>query len=118
MKFEKTETLASKVLADIEHTNLATFSLNEVELVSIDGENFFAKGLSCYSFAVTLNGRDVIINSYCDSELKKINTGDLWLFFNTRKVLLYDNTHQELLGEITKVLDPRNQRERVKDLEL
>lgn len=118
MKFEKVETTASKVMADIEHTNLASFKLNEVELVSIDGENFFAKGLSCYSFEVTLNGRDVIINNYGDSDLKQINTGDLWVFFNTRKVLLYDNTHKELLGEVTKILDPRNRRERMKDLEL
>ena len=118
MRFEKVETNASRVLADIEHTNLATFTLNEVELVNIDGENFFAKGLSCYSFEVTLNGRNVIINNYGDSDLKKINSNDLWIFFNTRKVLLYDNAHKELLGEVTKILDPRNKLERVKDLEL
>ena len=43
MKIIKNKTNASQVLRDIEHTNLATFSLNEVELVNIDGEDFFAK---------------------------------------------------------------------------
>lgn len=118
MKIKKNQTVASQVLRDIEHTNLATFNINEVELVNIDGENFFAKGLSCYSFEIVLNGKEVILNSYGDTDLKKINTGDLWIFFNTRKVLLYDNTYKELLGEVTKVIDPRNQQERIKELYL
>ena len=119
MKLEKTNTNVIQVLKDMEHCNLSSFNFNKVDLVSVDGEEFFARSFTCYNFPVTLNGRNVILNGYdTASPLKNIITGELWLFYNTRKCYIYDNTYKEILGELTRVIDPRNQQERIKELEL
>lgn len=107
------------VLKDLENCSLATFNFNIMDMVCIDGEEFFARSFTCHDLPVTLNGRDVYLNGFdVGSNLKNILTGDLWLFYNTRKCYIYDNTYKELLGELTRIIDPRNQQERIKELGL
>jgi hypothetical protein len=116
MYLEKITNNTLKTLQDLEHTNLVTFHWTKTEMVRIDGEDFFARSFSCHNLEVCLNGRNVILNGYGDYTLKNIKTGELWLFYNPRKCYIYDNTHKELLGELNKVIDPRNLVERIEEL--
>jgi hypothetical protein len=118
MYLEKMTNNTIKTLQDLEHTSLVTFHLNKTELIKIDGEEFFARSFSCYNLEICLNGRNVILNGFGDYNIKNIKTGDLWLFYNTRKCYIYDNTHKQILGELNKVIDPRNLIERIGGLEL
>lgn len=105
----------TEILKDMEHTNTITFALNPMEQVEIDGEKFFARGFSCYSTEVILDGEEVCLNPLCyDGDLPTIKTKETWAFFNFEKIILYDND-KGFLGQLTKIIDPRNQQERLRD---
>ena len=124
------ENAQTQVIKDMEHTNLVTFNNVPTEFVECDGEQFIARSFLCHDWEVTLDGEDVCINpSYSYSRGLRVidfdhfhTTGDfgsdeLWVFFNHRKVLVWNNTRQEIVGEVSKVLDPRDIGERLRDLE-
>ena len=77
----------TEILKDMEHTNTITFALNPIEQVEIDGEKFFARGFSCYSTEVILDGEEVCLNPLCyDGDLPTIKTKETWAFFNFEKI--------------------------------
>ena len=115
----------TEIINDMEHTNIVTFATNEPQTVEIDGEPMIARAFSCYNWEIILNGEKVCINpSFYDGDCKEIDltydiykTCELWIIYNFKKALIYNNTKSEFLGEITKVLDPRNTAERIRDLQ-
>lgn len=128
MIFEVIENGATKVMEDMHHTNIVTFVNNAPQIIRITGENagvYTATPFSCYNFEIELDGEIVCINPrFYSGEYRCIDLGDketfkidqLWVFHNEKRVLLYNNTRGEYMGEITKVIDPRNQAERIRDM--
>jgi len=118
-----------EIINDMEHTNIVTFGTvngNAMQPVELDGEPMVARPFTCYNWEIILNGERVVINpSFYDGDCKPIELDlnmetmerdNLWLIYNFQKALIYNNTKGEFLGEITKVLDPRNIQERIHDL--
>ena len=127
MIFKALKTNATKVMEDMFRTNIVTFANAPTQIVEVVGENcgiYTATPFSCYNWEIILDGEEVCINPRCyDGDCRTIDLGDketfeidqLWVFHNERRVLLYNNTKGEYMGEITKVLDPRTQGERIND---
>jgi len=115
LNIKKVETTATKVMSDMEKNSLVTFGLNAPQTIEIDGEIMTARPIDCYNWKIILNDEKVIINpAFYDGDLKPIDVdGDLWVFFNTDKVVLYNNTKSEFIGEVTGDLDPKTHSERV-----
>ena len=113
MKIIKTN--ATQVIDDMNKNSLVTFGLNAPQTVEIDGAIMTARPFDCYNWKITLNNENVIINpAMYDGDLKQIEVeGDLWAMYNSEKVILYNNTKGEFLGEVTADLDPLTHAERV-----
>lgn len=128
MIFKTLNTNATRVMENMHHTNLVTFANAPSQMVEIVGENYgvyHAISFSCYNWEIVLDGEKVCINPRCYSgDCREIDLGDketfeidqLWVFHNEIRVLLYNNTRGVFMGEITKVIDPRNQAERLSDM--
>ena len=115
MKIKAITTQTTKLMSDMEKNSLVTFALNPTQTIEVDGEVMTARAFSCYNWKIILNGEGVIINpAFYDGDLKQVDVdGDLWIFYNTNKALLYNNTKGELIGEVTEDLDPKTHSERV-----
>lgn len=115
MKIKPVQTQATKLLEDMEKNSLVTFGLNAPQFIEIDGETYTARPIDCYNWKIVLNDMRVIINpSMYDGDLTQIDVdGDLWVFYNTEKVVLYNNTKQVFVGVVTEDLDPLTHSERV-----
>ena len=128
MLFKTLNTNATRIMEDMHHTNIVTFANTPYQMVEIVGENcgvYVASPFSCYNWEIILDGEKVCINPRCYSgDCKEIDLGDdetfeidqLWVFHNEKRVLLYNNTRREYMGEITQIIDPRNQAERLRDM--
>lgn len=123
MKLIKTN--AMKVMGDMHHTNIVTFNNNAPTIVKMNGENYNAISISCYNLEVILDGEKVCINPMnyhgeCREmdffHIDSFERDDLWVFYNAEKVLLYNSTDGDVVGEITKLLDPRDISERLRDM--
>ena len=107
----------------MEHTNLVTFNTikgETMQQVTLDNEPMIARPFTCYNWEIILDNTKVCINPMLyDGDCKPLTVkgDDLWVIYNFKEVFLYDNLTGNFLGEITKVLDPRNIRERLEDLE-
>ena len=120
-----------EIINDMEHTNIVTFNTvngNPMQQVEIDGKPMFARPFSCYNWEIILDGEKVCLNpmnSYdgdCKTiefplNLETMEKCDFWLIYDFETALIYEEISGEFLGEITKVLDPRNIAERLADLE-
>lgn len=127
MIFKTIKTNATKVMEDMFRTNIVTFANAPTQMVEIVGENYgvyTATPFSCYNLEIVLDGEEVCINPrWYNGDCREIDLSNdetfeidqLWVFHNERRVLLYNNTKGEYMGEITKLLDPRTQRERIND---
>lgn len=127
MIFKALKSNALKVMEDMFRTNIVTFNNTPTQMIEIVGENsgiYTATSFSCYNWEIVLDGEEVCINPRCYSgDYREIDLANketfeidqLWVFHNENRVLLYNNTRGEYMGEITKVLDPRTQSERIRD---
>ena len=109
------ETQATRLMNDMERNSLVTFGLNAPQFIEIDGETYTARPIDCYNWKIVLNDMRVIINPMMyDGDLTQIDVdGDLWVFYNPNKVVLYNNTKQVFVGVVTEDLDPLTHSERV-----
>lgn len=125
------ETPATKVIKDMEHTNIVTFNTIEEQankFIEYKGEIMLLRPFSAYNFEVILNGEKICLNpmNYTGNlktkeyplNIETMKTCEFWLIYNHKKVILYEAITNEFLGEITKVLDPRNIQERLHDMKL
>lgn len=115
MKIKPVQTQATQVMNDMEKNSLVTFGLNAPQFVEVNGETFTARPIDVYNWKIVLNDMKVIINpAMYDGDLTPIDVdGDLWVFYNTEKVVLYNNTKQMFVGVVTEDLDPLTHQERV-----
>lgn len=113
----------TEIINDMEHTNIVTFNTingETMQQVTLDNEPMIARPFTCYNWEIILNNTQVCINpSFYDGYCKPLTVeGDeLWVIYNFKEVLLYNNATGEFLGTISKVLDPRNIAERIEDLQ-
>ena len=113
----------TEIINDMEHTNIVTFNTingETMQQVTLDNEPMIARPFSCYNWEIILNNTQVCINpSFYEGDCKPLTVeGDeLWVIYNFKEVLLYNNATGEFLGTISKVLDPRNIAERIEDLQ-
>ena len=119
-----------KIINDMEHTNIVTFNTvngEKMQSVQVDGENMVARPFSCYNWEIILDGEKVCLNPMnYNGDLKTIEYEmnwdtlekcEFWLIYNFEKAYIYEQLSGEFLGEITKVIDPRNIAERLADME-
>ena len=128
MIFKTLNTNATRIMENMHHTNLVTFANDSSQMVEIVGENdgvYHAIPFSCYNWEIVLDGEEICINPrWYSGDCREIDLGDdetfkldqLWVFYNETRVLLYNNTRGVFMGEITQVIDPRNQAERLRDM--
>ena len=115
MQIKTIKTQATKLLDDMERNSLVTFGLNAPQFLEVDGEIYTARPIDVYNWKIVLNDMKVIINPMMyDGDLNPITVdGDLWVFYNTEKVVLYNNTKHMFVGVVTEDLDPLTHSERV-----
>lgn len=115
MEIKIIETQTTKLLKDMEKNSLVTFGLNAPQTVEIEGNIFTARPFDCYNWKIVLDGEKVIINpAFYEGDLKEVTVeGELWIFYNTDKALLYDNTNGVFVGIVSEDLDPLTHAERV-----
>ena len=115
MQIKTIKTQATKLLDDMEKNSLVTFGLNAPQFVEVNGETYTARPIDVYNWKIILNDMKVIINPMMyDGDLNPITVdGDLWVFYNTEKVVLYNNTKHMFVGVVTEDLDPLTHSERV-----
>ena len=112
---KKIQNPTTELIYNMEKNSLVTFALNPSQPVELDGEIMTARAFDCYNWKIILNNEPVIINpAFYEGDLKQIKVeGDLWIIYNHRKAILYNNTKSEFLGEVTKDLDPKTHQERI-----
>ena len=115
MEIKPIKTQATKLMNDIERNSVVTFGLNTPQFIEINDETYIARPIDCYNWEIVLNDMKVIINpAMYDGDLIQIEVeGDLWIFYNTERVVLYNNTKQVFLGVVTEDLDPLTHEERI-----